>query len=102
MSDFVKFEHSQFGELRAVEINGETWFVAKDVTDSLGYYESKDAVKSHGSAGQRQSVSVPDSTSVTGHRTMTLINGAGLDRLIMRRNLPGEIRSQASIAQRVT
>ena len=101
MADFVKFEHSQFGELRAVEINGETWFVAKDVTDSLGYYESKDAVKSHVSAGQRQSVSLPDSTSVTGHRKMTLINEAGLYRLIMRSNLPAAIRFQDWIAEEV-
>ena len=32
------FTHSQFGELRTVEISGEPWFVGKDVATALGLF----------------------------------------------------------------
>ena len=30
------FEHKDFGKVRIVTIDGEPWFVAKDVTSALG------------------------------------------------------------------
>lgn len=37
MNEIVKvFEHEQFGEIRALNQDGEIWFVAKDVCDALG------------------------------------------------------------------
>lgn len=37
MSDVMVFENHFFGSVRAVEINGEPWFVAKDVCDCLDF-----------------------------------------------------------------
>lgn len=34
------FENSEFGAVRVVDVNGEPWFVAKDVARALGYPES--------------------------------------------------------------
>ena len=34
-------------EVRTVIKNNEPWFVAKDITDILGYSNSRDAVKRH-------------------------------------------------------
>lgn len=34
--DMQIFENAQFGVIRAAEIDGEPWFVAKDVCDALG------------------------------------------------------------------
>jgi prophage antirepressor-like protein len=31
------FENAEFGRIRAIEIDGQTWFVGKDVCDALGY-----------------------------------------------------------------
>lgn len=47
MSDFVKFEHSQFGVVRTVKLDGETWFVANDVATALGYERPRGAVQRH-------------------------------------------------------
>ena len=34
---FKNLVHPEFGELRTVEIDGEPWFVGKDVAAALGY-----------------------------------------------------------------
>ena len=34
------FANKEFGEIRTVEINGEVWFVGKDIADKLGYTNS--------------------------------------------------------------
>lgn len=31
------FKNPEFGEVRVVEIDGEPWFIGKDVADALGY-----------------------------------------------------------------
>ena len=31
------FERQEFGQVRVVDVNGEPWFVAKDVARALGY-----------------------------------------------------------------
>ena len=41
------FNHPEFGELRTVEIDGEPWFVGKDVAAALGYTNSRDAIATH-------------------------------------------------------
>ena len=41
------FEHQDFGKVRIIKINGEPWFVAKDVSHALGYSNSPDALKKH-------------------------------------------------------
>ena len=37
MNELQIFNNEQFGEIRAVELNGEPWFVGKDVAQALGY-----------------------------------------------------------------
>ena len=41
------FNHPEFGELRTVEIDGEPWFVGKDVAAALRYTNSRDAIATH-------------------------------------------------------
>lgn len=36
-SEIMLFRHEQFGEIRTLKIDGEPWFVGKDVADRLGY-----------------------------------------------------------------
>lgn len=35
------FDNADFGEVRTVVIDGDPWFVGKDVAECLGLYESK-------------------------------------------------------------
>jgi prophage antirepressor-like protein len=44
---FKNLVHPEFGELRTVEIDGEPWFVGKDVAAALGYTNSRDAIATH-------------------------------------------------------
>ena len=41
------FNHSEFGGVRVVEIDGEPFFVGTDVATALGYKEPAKAVREH-------------------------------------------------------
>lgn len=41
------FEHEKLGKVRTVLINGEPWFVARDVATCLNYSNTRDAVAKH-------------------------------------------------------
>ena len=41
------FKNECFGEVRTMVINGEPWFVGKDVAMMLGYANTKDALARH-------------------------------------------------------
>lgn len=47
MNELQIFNSEEFGEIRTVTINGEPWFVGKDVAEALGYKNTKDALLSH-------------------------------------------------------
>lgn len=36
-SDLMIFENPEFGAVRSILIDGDPWFVGKDVASSLGY-----------------------------------------------------------------
>ena len=44
---FKNLVHPEFGELRTVEIDGEPWFVGKDVAEALGYNNTSKAIITH-------------------------------------------------------
>lgn len=39
--------HPEFGNLRTIEIDGEPWFVGKDVAAALGYTKERNALDKH-------------------------------------------------------
>ena len=41
------FENEQFGQLRGMTIEGEPWFVGKDVAQVLGYKNPSNAIVNH-------------------------------------------------------
>lgn len=43
----IVFENEDFGELRTVEINGEVWFIGKDVAEISGYSNTPKAIRDH-------------------------------------------------------
>lgn len=47
MNDIQIFNNPEFGEIRTVLIDGEPWFVGRDIAKSLGYVKPEDAVKTH-------------------------------------------------------
>ena len=48
MSNEIKvFENEEFGSVRTMVIDGEPWFVGKDIADALGYAKSRNALAQH-------------------------------------------------------
>ena len=85
MNDLQIFKNDQFGKLRTVEIDGEPWFVGKDVAIALGYKEPSKAAREHVDA-EDKGVSKIDTPY--GTQEMTIINESGLYSLILSSKLP--------------
>ena len=47
MNELKIFENEKFGKIRTIIIDGEPWFVGKDVATALGYSNTNDALKRH-------------------------------------------------------
>jgi len=70
-------------EIRVIEKDGESWFVAKDVAELLGYSNTRDAINKHCKA--KASVAFHDGSQ---SRNVIIIPERDLYRLIMRSKLP--------------
>lgn len=47
MNELQIFNNPEFGEIRIIEMDGEPWFVGKDVAEILGYANSSKALSDH-------------------------------------------------------
>nr|DAO24778.1 MAG TPA: repressor domain protein [Caudoviricetes sp.] len=47
MNEVQIFENEEFGAIRTVTIDGEPWFVGKDVAEALGYADQNKAIAMH-------------------------------------------------------
>ena len=79
------FKNDRFGEVRTMVINGEPWFVGKDVASVLGYKDSINALKCHVDAEDKLGWQIATSGQ---RREMTIINESGLYALILSSKLP--------------
>ena len=74
-----------FGDIRAIERDGEPWFVGKDVAVALGY-ESPRAAVSKKVDDEDRGVSKMETPS--GKQEMIIINESGLYSLVLSSKLP--------------
>lgn len=72
------FNHPRFGQVRTIEIDGEPWFVGKDVAGALGYTNPQKAIRDHVDTEDK---SVNESFTVNGTKGI-LINESGVYSLI--------------------
>lgn len=80
MADSIQiFNNPEFGDIRTVTIDGEPWFVGKDVAVALGYKNPRQAIATNVDSEDRgvHSVDTPSGT-----QTMTIINESGMYSLI--------------------
>ena len=85
MEHLQAFNHPQFGTVRAVEIEGEPWFVGKDIAASLGYDRTDNAVRNHVDNEDKLMHQISASGQM---RNMVIINESGLYSLILSSKLP--------------
>ena len=45
MQELEIFKNEEFGEIRTLMIDGEPWFVGKDISDKLGYAQTSNMMK---------------------------------------------------------
>ena len=85
MNEIRTFENEQFGSIRTKMIDGEPWFVAKDVALALGYKNFRDAIKKH---VDDEDKGVAKCDSLGGMQSLATINESGLYSLILSSKLP--------------
>lgn len=86
MQDLEIFKNDEFGEVRTVLINDEPYFVAKDITDRLGFSNGRDAISKHVDDEDKSDVAIHDGSQ---NRNMTVINESGLYSLVLSSKLDG-------------
>lgn len=72
--------------VRTILLDGEPRFIGTDITKTLGYSNSRDALKRHVDDEDKSTVVIPDGTS--GNPNKTVINESGLYSLILSSKLP--------------
>lgn len=80
------FDNEEFGTIRTVMIDGEPWFVGKDVAEALGYTNPRDALSKHVDDEDKKTVAIRD--GIRGNPNVTVINESGVYSLILSSKLP--------------
>ena len=79
------FENAEFGKIRTVVLDGEPWFVGKDVATALGYSNASKALNDHVDEEDKlNNVSL----SSLGQRGGWLVNESGVYSLVFSSKLP--------------
>ena len=84
MNELKIFENEEFGKIRTVTIDGEPYFVGKDVAEALGYVNTSKTLADHVDEEDKLN---NESLSSLGQRGGWLINESGLYSLIMSSKL---------------
>ena len=86
MEDKIQvFKNAEFGSVRTIELDGEPWFVGKDVATALGYTNPRDALSKRVDAEDK---GVANSDTLGGEQQVAVINESGLYSLILSSKLP--------------
>lgn len=81
MSNLTIFENAEFGQIRTVQLNNETYFVGKDIAEALGYERATKAVQDH--VGEEDKDVVPIRDSIGRMQNTPVVNESGLYSLIL-------------------
>ena len=81
------FKNDRFGEVRTMVINGEPWFVGKDVAEVLGYKSPSVAICENVDSEDKTTFVISESGSKYKSKT-TFINESGLYSLVLSSKLP--------------
>lgn len=88
MNELKIFQSEEFGEIRTVTIDGEPWFVGKDVAEALGYSDTKQAIRTNVSEEDKKHLlksefrGCESTTSKINNNGAMVINESGLYSLI--------------------
>lgn len=80
MEEVKIFNSEEFGDIRTIQLNNEIYFVGKDVAKALGYSNTRDALATHVTDEDKNTVVISDGKR--GNPNQTVINESGLYALI--------------------
>ena len=86
-NDIQIFKSDEFGSVRTLTIDGEPWFVGKDVATTLGYAKPENAIANHVDDEDKTSTLIQGSGSNYKSKAM-LINESGMYSLILSSIVP--------------
>lgn len=90
MNEMTVFQNPEFGVIRNTMIDGEPWWVGKDIAAALGYAKPRNAIAAHVDDDDRKDAPIQGTPG--GTQTMTIINESGLYSLILSSKLPSAKR----------
>ncbi len=93
------FNNPEFGEIRTVVIDGEPWFVGRDIALRLGYAKPQNALKDNVDEGDARKQGIPDSNNHI--QQMVIVNEAGLYSLIFGSKLESAKRFKKWVTSEV-
>lgn len=99
MNNLMIFNNQEFGDIRVLDLNGEPWFVGKDVAERLGYIEPNKVISRHMDEDDRMKYPITD--SLGRKQESWIINESGLYSLILSSKLPGAKRFKRWVTSEV-
>ena len=85
-------------EVRTVQVNGEPWFVGKDVATVLGYSNTRDAIARHVDEEDKAGVGIHDGSQM---REVVVVNESGLYSLVLSSKLPNAKKFKRCVTSEV-
>ena len=95
------FNNPEFGDIRTVDLNGEPWFVGKDIAAALGYGEGKSLANAVANHVDDVDKGVTEMMTPGGMQKMTIINESGLYSLIFGSKLESAMRFKRWVTSEV-
>ena len=86
MNNLKIFENEEFSAIRTMEIDGEPWFVGRDIANNLGYMDARKAVVMHVDEDDRTNCPITD--SLGREQETIIVNESGMYALILCSKLP--------------
>lgn len=99
MTELQIFNSEEFGDMRTVTIDDETWFVGKDVANALGYERATKAIQDHVDDDDKDEVPIQD--SIGRMQKTPVINESGLYALIFGSKLESAKRFKRWVTSEV-
>lgn len=98
MNQLEIFKNREFGEIRTVTVDGEPWFVAKDIAEILQYTNTQKAIRDHVDEEDKLTERIVLSGQ---NRDVICINESGLYSLILSSKMPGAKRFKRWVTSEV-
>ena len=98
MDNLQVFQNKEFGSIRTVQLDNETYFVGKDIAEALGYTNSRKAIADHVSEEDK---GVTKCDTLGGVQDLTVINESGMYALIFGSKLESAKRFKRWVTSEV-